>query len=439
MTNPSGYRRIAALAFPIILANCTTPLLGLTDTAVIGHFGTVGDLGAIALGSLLFSFIFWGFGFLRMGTSGFVAQAVGRRDSAEMVAVLARGLVLASVLGAALLLLQWPLLELALFCFSAGDDVEMLTRAFFQTRIWGAPACLGLYVLMGFFIGRGQTSTLLLAQLVLNGINVALDIVFAGVLGLGVRGIGLGTALAEWLTLLFAGALAWHSLRDVLKVIAPTLRHTVFDRHKLGLMLAANTDILVRTLALLFGFAWFADRGARFGDVTLAANHVLLQLVSFSAFFLDGFAFATEALVGRALGAEDRAEFNALVRRSSVLAALTAVGLTVMIGFGGEWIVARLTDLAPVRDAATVFLPFAAAYVFASFPAFQLDGIFIGATRTRALRDAALIATALFVATAWCLAPPFGNRGLWSAFIIFVIARAAALLWIFPRAFPERA
>lgn len=420
-----GYRQIVRLAIPIILANSATPLLALSDIAVIGHFGDVADLGAVALGSLILNFLFWGFGFLRMGTSGFIAQAIGRHDALEIVATLARALLIAAAIGLALIALQWPLAELAFRLFGGSAAVETIARDFFTIRIWGAPAALGLYVLMGYFIGSGRSRALLATQLLLNGCNLALDWLFAGALGWGAAGIALGTTLSEWLTLLVVGFMTWRLLRGEVTAVKSQLGAALRSIERLRALLVANVDILIRTLALLAGFVLFTDQGARFGDALLAGNHLLLQLISFSAFFLDGFAYVTEALAGRAFGAGDRRQFFAVVRRATWLAALTALLLALLIVALGPQIIALLTGLQPVQQAATTYLPFAAGYVLLSFAAFQLDGVFIGTTQTRALRNAALLAMAAFIA-ALPLAR-YGNAGLWSAFLLFVVARAIAL------------
>ncbi len=430
-----GYRRILALAIPVILANSATPMLGLVDTAVIGHTGSAVDLGAIALGSLLFSFLFWGFGFLRMSTSGFVAQAEGRGDTAAVASTLLRGLLLGSGIGLLLMLLQAPLLALALRLFGASAEVSGVTRAYFEWRIWGAPATLCLYVLMGYLIGSGATRLLLAAQLLLNGLNALLDVLFAGVLGWGAPGIGLGTALAEWLTLALLGAWLWRRAGVDRATVVRHLRRVLADAAGMRQLLAANGDILLRTLSLLLGFALFTDQGARLGDVTLAANHVLLQLVAFSAFFLDGFAFTTEALAGRAWGAGQRQAFRDVLRRSSVLAGLTALLLALLWLGVGPWVIGLLTGIEPVREAALAYLPFCALYVLLSFAAFQLDGLFIGTTRTRALRNASLLSTGLFALCLLPLVALWGNAGLWSAFVLFVVLRALALLLQYPAAF----
>lgn len=434
VTAPS-HRGILALAIPIILANSATPLLGLADIAVIGHFGSVSDLGAIALGNLIFSFLFWGFGFLRMSTSGFVAQAFGRGDAEETVAVVARALLLAMSIGCVLVALQWPLITVALSILGGDAGVEQVTREYFFVRIWSAPATLALYAINGLLIGRGLGRWLLRQQLLLNGLNLTLNIVFAGLLGWGARGIALGTALAEWLTLLIVGVMLWRETRDTVKAVWQRIRPELFLATKLRALMAANGDILIRTLTLLGGISLFTDQGARIGAETLAANHVLLQFTLFSAFFLDGFAFVAEALAGRAFGAGDRKQFALVVTRSTLLAAATAAILALIFLAAGPFFIHRLTVMPEVRALAIGYLPFCAAYVFVSFVAFQLDGIYIGTTQTRVLRNAALIATGLYVLLCFPLAQQFGNTGLWGAFIAFVCLRGVTLLVWYRRVF----
>lgn len=428
-----GRGEVLRIAWPIILANATVPLLGLADTAVIGHVGNTADLGAIALGALLFSFVYWTFGFLRMGTTGFVAQAAGAGDEPEVRAALLRALVLGVTLGVALLVLQVPIAWLAFRLLGGTADVEAAARGYFAWRIWGAPATLGTFALMGLFVGIGRSRELLLVQLCLNGLNVALDVLLAGMLGWGVRGIAVGTAVSEWCALVAALGLAvrlLHARRSDGEALWPVAR--LRDVGRLAGTLRANADIMLRTLFLLFGFAWFLDQSARFGETLLAANHLLLQLIGFAAFFLDGFAFAGESLVGRAVGAGRRDLFDAVVRRSTELAGFTALLLAVACLVLGGTILSALTDLEPVRAAAACYLPLAAAYVLVSFAAFQLDGIFIGATRTRDMRNASLLALLVFLLAWWLLGERFGNGGLWAAFVLYVIARAVTLAARFP-------
>ena len=434
MNAPEATRRsILALAWPIVLANSAVPLLGLVDTAVIGNAGTVAELGAVALGALIFSFVFWGFGFLRMGTTGFTAQAAGRGDSAEVRATFARALLLAFGLGALLLLLQLPIRWASMQLLGATSEVEALTRAYFDIRIWAAPASLGVFVVLGVLVGLGRTRTVLVTQLWMNGLNIVLDILFAGVLGWGVEGIALGTAIAEWSTLLLGIWLLVRVLREErADAEAWWPRHRILDPVAARATLGANADIMIRTLFLLLGFGWFANQGAIFGDRTLAANHVLLQLVNLSAYLLDGYAHATEILVGRAVGARTRAAFDRAVRLSTELAAISALGLAAVAFFGGPWAIWLLTDLDPVRETARAFLPWTALYIALSFIAFQLDGIFIGATGTAAMRNASVVSCLLFIGTSLALIPSLQNVGLWLAFVLFVVYRAIALGLAFP-------
>ena len=421
------YRPILRQAWPIILANAAVPLLGLADTAVIGNTGRTADLGAIALGALIFSFLFWSFGFLRMGTTGFVAQASGAGDEPEVRAALLRALFLGLGIGLALLALQALLASAAFGLLEGSQDVEQIARDYFRIRVWGAPATLALFVCNGLFIGLGRSRTLLLVQVLLNGLNIVLDVLFAGWLDWGVPGIALGTAVAEWTVLGVALWLVTRLLRERQRDAEPfwpwdRVRHA----GRLLRTLGANSDIMVRTLFLLFGFAWFTNQAARFGDVTLAANHILLQLVSFAAFFLDGYAFVAESLVGSAIGAGRRSDLDHAVRVTSELAALTAVALALVILACGPVVVRGLTDLPIVRGAANHYLPLAALYVLVAFPAFQLDGVFIGATCTREMRNASVASVIVFLG-AWWLVGRATNTGLWASFIVYVVARSVML------------
>ena len=426
-------RAILGIVWPIVLANAATPLLGLADTAVIGRYGTVVDLGAIALGALVFSFVYWGFGFLRMATTGFVAQADGAGDEPALRLAIARPLLLGVILGSAIVVLQRPIEAAALALLDGSADVEAITAAYLRTRIWGAPAALATYAVTGALIGLGLTRRLLVIQLAVNALNIGLDVAFAGPLGLGAAGVALGTAIAEWFALGLSLALLVPALRRRRPDLVPFVDWSaLLDPAALRGLFAAQLDIMIRTLALLAGFGWFTNQGARFGDVTLAANHLLLQLVSFCAFVLDGFAFATESLVGRARGAGDRGAFDHAVRRTTELAALSALLLAGVLFVAGGSVIDALTDLAPVRAAARGWLPHTIVYVVVSVVAFQLDGVFIGATCTRQMRDASLAALAIFLGLSWVLVPRFGNAGLWWAFVGYVIARGAALGVLLP-------
>ena len=428
-----SYRYLLQKAWPIILANASVPLLGLVDTAVIGNVGSITDLGAIAFGALIFSFVYWSFGFLRMGTTGFTAQASGAGDEQEVRAVLGRALLIAACLGMALILIQWPIGLAAFSLLDGSAPVETVAQSYFDIRIWGAPATLSTFALMGLLIGLGKSRTLLIVQLFLNGLNILLDVWFAGILGWGASGIALGTVIAEWTTVLLAGWLVYRTLNErklLTDVFWPKAK--IMDLSALLKTASANFDIMLRTLILVFSFAFFINQSAKFGDTILASNHILLQLIAFSAFFLDGYAFVVEALVGGAIGAKRRDVFDLAVRRSTVLALITAILLALAIVMAGDIAVMLMTDISSVRLAANQLLPFAALYVLFSFAAFQLDGIFIGASFTRQMRDAAALSIVVYLVAWWALSDPFGLQGLWGAMIIYVVARAVALLLFYP-------
>lgn len=429
-----SYDYLLKKAWPIILANASVPLLGLVDTAVIGNVGTAQDLGAIAFGALIFSFVYWGFGFLRMGTTGFAAQADGAGDQEEVRAVLGRSVLLAIGLGVALILLQWPIKQVAFSLLSGSESVEQVAQSYFSIRIWGAPATLCTFALMGLLIGLGNSGQLLIVQLFLNGLNIILDVWFAGFLDWGTQGIALGTVIAEWATVFFAGALIYRELakrNTVGTAFLPIQR--LRDRSAFLKLLSANADIMVRTLILVFSFAYFVNQSASFGDVSLAANHILLQLISFAAFFLDGYAFVVESLVGSALGSKQHEKFDSAVRKSTILAAFTALILAAALWLFGGFLIAALTDIPAVRFEADKFLPLAGVYIFLSFAAFQLDGIFIGASFTREMRHAAMLSIIVFIVACELLIEPFLVLGLWWAMVLYVVARAAALLLFYPR------
>jgi multidrug resistance protein, MATE family len=341
--------------------------------------------------------------------------------------------VLAGVLGLLLILLQWPIRVAALFLLDGSGPVEAVTQQYFNIRIWGAPATLATFALMGVLIGLGNSRQLLLVQLVLNGLNISLDVYFAGVLGWGVAGIALGTIVAEWSTVIFACWLIIRELNSRRESAAEFWpRARVFDVVLFRKMLAANFDIMIRTLILVSSFAFFINQSARFGDVVLAANHILLQLISFAAFFLDGYAFVVESQVGTAIGAKRQDIFDRAVKRTTILALITATSLALLLLAFGNTLIATLTDIESVREAAQSSMFLAAIYIFFSFAAFQLDGIFIGASFTRQMRNAAFLSIAVFLLAWWILMDRFGVNGLWWAMIIYVAARADALLLYFP-------
>jgi len=424
-----GRRQILAIALPIMLSNVSTPLLGLIDTAVVGRLPNPAYIGATAVGALIFTFLFWGFGFLRMATTGLTAQALGARDTLELRASLGRSLLLAVGLGLALIVLQKPI-ELAAFALLEGSDqVEALARGYFAVRIWSAPAALVNYALLGWFIGLARSKLGLVLQLVLNLCNMLLDLLFVVGLGWSVKGVAFGTTLAELIAALLGLAVAARTLR----ALGGSWRQAaLFDIGRLKRTLGINGDIMVRTLALLFVFAWFMAQGAKAGDVVLAANSILMQFIGVAAFFLDALAFAAETLVGQAVGAAQRAGLRAAARGTTEIAVALACCAVLLFALLGPASINLLTVDAAARASAREYLPWAVAAPLAGVWCFQLDGIFIGATRTRDMRNAMLQALVIFLGAWWALAR-FGNHGLWAAFYVHYAARTGTLLVRYPR------
>lgn len=429
-----NYVRIIKLAFPIILANASVPLLGLADTAAIGQTGAAVDLGAIALASLIFNFVYWGFGFLRMSTTGFISQAAGANDVSEMHALLFRAVLSGAIIGLLLIIFQQPIGETAISLLQASDEIKSLVKSYFYIRIWGAPATLVTFTLLGTFIGMGWSKHLLFVQLLLNGLNILLNVLFVVGYDLGVRGIALGTVIAEWSILFFAAYLLVKKMQlgNFVRRLQQ-LHSRVFNKEKLVALFKVNGDIMIRTLALLSGFAWFANQGAVFGDEILAANHVLLQFVSLSAFFLDGYAHVAEMLTGKAYGAKDKPYFIEQVKHSTVLAGITAIILAASVYILSDILIPLLTRDTQVQTVAAAHSLYAAIYIALSFAAFQLDGIFIGVTKSVEMRNATLMALFIFIGTALLLTTSYGNVGLWISFIVYVIARAIMLGIYYPK------
>ncbi len=430
-----GYGALIHKTVPLIIANCATPLLGLADTAVIGHFASATDLAAVALGALLFSFIFWGLGFLRMSTTGFVAGALGRNTPDETPNITLRAFSIAAFLSLVILALQIPIMSLAGTLLSATQEVELVTASYFHVRIWGAPATLITYVLLGYLIGSGANKALLLIQISLNSLNIILDLIFAGIFKLGAPGIALGTVLAEWTIAI--GSLYWlfqiHWKNELQFELRQVHWPALMQGSQFISTLKNNGNIMVRTLFLLFGFALFIDQSAQLGTITVAANHLLLQFISFSAFFLDGFAYTTESLVGRAIGAKQLALFDLSIKRTSVLAATTGLVLAAIVYGAGDHFIHWITSITDIRQTAKEYLGYASLYILCSFAAFQLDGIFIGASASKALRNASILSCLGFVIICLCLRENWSNDLLWWSFIGFINLRALFLLLYLPK------
>ncbi len=422
------HRAILSIAVPIMISSVSTPLLGVVDTGVMGQLADPAYIGAVALGALIFNFAFWGFGFLRMGTTGLTAQALGAADAGEIRASLGRAVLIAFAVGAGLIALQWPIREVAFALIEGSPRVETLARDYYDIRIWAAPATLTNYALLGWFVGLGRARVALVLQLVLNLTNIGLDAFLVLGLDMGVNGVAVGTLMAEVVAAAVGLAIAARHLRglggrwDFVRLAAPErIRRT----------LAVNRAIMIRSAALILVFAWFMAQGARQGDTILAANAVLMNFIAVAAFFLDGFAFAAEALVGRAIGSANRAGFIAAARMTTWWAAGIALLASLLFAALGTVVVDTLTVDPAVRATARTYLPWAAASPLVGVCCFQLDGIFIGATRTAQMRNAMLTSLAIFLIAWWMLAP-FGNHGLWASFYVHYAARTATLFYYYP-------
>lgn len=425
---PVSHRAILAIAAPIMISNLSTPLLGIVDTGVIGQIPDASLIGAVALGALVFTFVFWAFGFLRMGTTGLTAQALGAIDAGEIRASLGRALLISLLIGVCLILVQWPVRELAFMLLEGTERVESLAAAYYNIRIWSAPATLANYALLGWFIGLGKARIALLLQLILNVSNMLLDAWFVLGLDMGVSGVAIGTVIAEYLAAATGLVIAARHLRGI---GGRWEASRLFEPRRIARTMAVNRDIMIRSLSLIFAFSWFMAQGAKQGELILATNAVLMHFVSVSAYFLDGFAFAAEALVGRAVGAAHRAGLSQAARMTTWWAAGVALLATLFLALTGTTIVDILTVEPGVRSLAREFLPWAVLAPLVGVWCFQLDGIFIGATRTADMRNAMLIAAGIFL-VAWYALTPFGNHGLWAALYVHYAARSLTLLYYFP-------
>ena len=425
---PLSHRRVLKIALPVVLSNATVPILGAVDTGVVGQMGQAAPIGAVGIGAIILSSVYWIFGFLRMGTVGLTSQAIGARDQAEVSALLSRVLIIACVAGLTLIIVQAAVFWAAFQIAPASDEVEGLARDYMAIRILSAPAAIAIYGLTGWLIAQERTTGMLVLQLGMNLLNIGLSVFFVLGLGWGVQGVALGTFLSEW-----AGfALGIWLCRGGFKGAAWRDWARVFDKARLWHMAAVNTDILIRSVILMAGFTSFLFIGSDFGDVPLAANQILMQFMYITAYAMDGFAFAAEALVGQAMGAKARGA----LRRSALMTSQWGLGICIAMAIGfaliGGWIIDVMTTAEDVRAEARIYLPWMVAAPLIGCASWMLDGIFIGATRSRDMRNMMILSGLIYLAALWLLIPPFGNHGLWAALLVFFAARGITLCARYP-------
>lgn len=421
---------IWALAFPIILSNITVPLLGAVDAAVMGHMDSAAYLGAVAVGALIFDYIYWGFGFLRLSTTGLAAQAMGGDDGTEARSVFGRAALVACSGAVLLWLTQYYIFWTASTLIEASAEVESLAKIYFDVRIWSAPAALMNYALMGWVLACKDTRGVLIQQVVINLVNVVLDLWFVIGLGHGVEGVALATVIAQYMGF-GVGLLI---LRKNLKGVKGGWDFpSILDLSKAKRLMSMNADLFIRTVCLLTAFGWFTAQGAKLGDVVLAANAVLLHFQQFTSYALDGFAHAVEVLSGHGAGKKDRAAFKQAVVESTKLAAFCAFGFSVCYWIAGDYIIGLFTDLETVLSTARTYLPWVIALPLVSVWSFQLDGIYFGLTQTKILRNMMVISLVIyFPLSLYCL-DLWGNHGLWAAFTLFMGLRAITLSLFFTK------
>jgi len=428
------HQKVWSLAWPMILSNITVPLLGLVDTAVIGHLPDPRYLAAVAVGAMIFSILYWSFGFLRMGTTGLTAQALGAPDYNQSRLLLAQSLVLAGIIGLTLVVFQYPLIETALTLVGAESEVTTEARLYAEIRIFGAPAVLANYALLGWFLGNQNTRIPLLLLLVTNLLNMLLDLVAVYGLGMHAEGVALATVISEYASLLLGMTL-------MLRMLAKQPGNTPWPRLKSVSdyyhLINVNRYLFVRTLVLLLTLAFFTSQGAKQGASILSANAVLLNFFLIISNGLDGFAHAAEALSGKFYGARDRKGFHRIVSACLSWSLISAVLFTLFFWLCGELIIALLTNIPEVRDTATTYLPWIIGLPLIAVWSFMTDGIFVGTTQVKAMQNTMLMSVFGVFAPVWYLTQSLGNNGLWLAFLSLFVARGVTGGYVFIKEFKQ--
>ena len=413
-------RQIRSIALPAIATNVTVPLLGLVDTAITGHLGATSYIGAVAVGGMMFNMMYWLLGFLRMTTSGLTAQALGATDRKEIDTIRCLAMTYGMLFGLLIIVLQWPLSVAMQYFYAPGSEVSDLASQYFFILVWGAPAVLTTNSLSGWFLGMQDTRSPMLTAILQNVANILLSLFFVIALGMKIEGVALGTLLAQWIGLGVA-MLCYHKRHAKgFPLWKLTLRSS-------GRFFGVSRDIFLRTLCLVAVMSWFTRAGARFGEVTLAANTVLMQFFVVTSYVFDGLANAAEAIGGQFYGAKDRKGLRTLLRKLIMICLVVATAFTLLFLIGGTSFISLLTDRDEVRLASHEYLPYLIAIPFASFVAFLLDGLFIGCTGTRPMLLSVALSAALFFGLLYLLSPSLANHALWTAYLAYLLFRGIVL------------
>ena len=420
-------REILHLAVPSIVTNITTPLLGLMDVAITGHMGSAAYIGAIAVGGSMFNMLYWLFGFLRMGSSGMTAQAYGNRDTYRQSVILKQALTAGAIVALAMIILQHTICSLALDFMDVDPETRRLAARYFLILIWGAPATLCLYALTGWYLGMQNSRIPMWVSIFINISNIAVSLLLVYGFGLGIEGVAYGTLSAQWLGFILAMSICIHKYR---------IRHTgwsdIMQIDSLKRFFSVNTDIFLRTVCLVAVTVWFTRMGAMQGETMLAVNALLMQFFTLFSYFMDGFAFAGEAMTGKYIGRRNDSMLRLTIRHLCLWGIGIATLFTLIYAFGGNLILRLLSSETTVVNAASDFLPWIFTVPAAGFLAFTWDGIFIGATATRSMLMSMFGATAVFFITVMTLHPSLGNHSLWLAFILYLFTRGIMLTLMAP-------
>lgn len=421
-------RQILRIAVPAIVSNITVPLLGLVDVAIVGHLGSAAYIGAIAVGGMVFNVMYWLFGFLRMGTSGMTSQALGQRNFTEVVRLLIRSLGVGLSVALLLILLQVPLRELALYIMEPTASVRRYAEMYFDILIWGAPAMLGLYGFTGWFIGMQNSRLPMYIAVMQNVVNIAASLCLVFGLGMKVEGVALGTLIAQYAGLLMAGLMWLAGYRRLWKYFCGA---GLFGWNSMKRFLEVNRDIFLRTLCLICVMLFFTSAGSWQGETVLAVNTLLMQFYMIFSYFMDGFAYAGEAISGKYYGAGNRVGLKDAVRNLFGWGVAMMILFTLLYIIGGENFLALLTSDERVVAASGEYLGWAVLIPLAGMSAFVFDGIFIGITQSKSMLCSTAIASASFFGMYFGLHPLLGNHALWLAFILYLVLRGIVLFVIY--------